>query len=86
MNNKLTELFGQALDQTVPHTWTALTHSDLEKFSKVFAELIVRQCAELIDNKEMITPSQTYDGVFVAKYDTKYQCSKQILEHFGVEE
>jgi hypothetical protein len=51
-----------------------------------FAELIVRECAELIDNKEMITAAQTYDEVFVAKYDTKELCANQIREHFGVEE
>ena len=51
-----------------------------------FAELIVRECAELIDNKEMITAAQTYDEVFVAKYDTKELSAKQIREHFGVEE
>ena len=50
-----------------------------------FAELIVRECAELIDNKVMITAAQTYDEVFVAKYDTKELCAKQIKEHFGVD-
>ena len=53
---------------------------------KEFAELIVRECAELIDNKVTITAAQTYDEVFVAKYDTKEQCAQQIKEHFGVEE
>ena len=51
-----------------------------------FAELIILACAELIDNKEMITAAQTYDEVFVAKYDTKELSAKQIREHFGVEE
>ena len=51
-----------------------------------FAELIVRECADLIDNKVMITAAQTYDEVFVAKFDTKELCAKQIKEHFGVEE
>jgi hypothetical protein len=56
--------------------------ADLEKF----AELIVEECAELIDNKEIITAAQTYDEVFVAKFDTKELCAKQIREHFGVNE
>jgi hypothetical protein len=51
-----------------------------------FAELIVRECAELIDNKVTITAAQTYDEVFVARYDTKELCAKQIKEHFGIEE
>ena len=60
---------------------------DIVEFDyKKFAELIVRECAELIDNKELITAAQTYDEVFVAKYDTKELSAKQIREHFGVEE
>jgi hypothetical protein len=55
-----------------------------EDFEK-FAELLVRECAELIDNKVTITAAQTYDEVFVAKYDTKELCAQQIKEHFGVE-
>jgi hypothetical protein len=51
-----------------------------------FAELIVRECAELIDNKVTITAAQTYDEVFVAKYDTKELCANQIREHFGLKE
>jgi hypothetical protein len=34
----------------------------------------------------MITAAQTYDEVFVAKYDTKELSAKQIREHFGVED
>jgi hypothetical protein len=56
------------------------------EFMKKFAELIVRECAELIDNKVTITAAQTYDEVFVAKFDTKELCAKQIKEHFGVKE
>lgn len=51
-----------------------------------FAELIIRECADLIDNKEMITALQTYDEIFVAVYDTNFANSKRIREHFGVEE
>jgi hypothetical protein len=51
-----------------------------------FAELIIQECAELIDNKVTITAAQTYDEVFVARYDTKELCAKQIKEHFGIEE
>ena len=51
-----------------------------------FAELIILACAELIDNKETMTIDQAYDEVFMAKFDTKELCAKQIREHFGVEE
>jgi hypothetical protein len=57
-----------------------------EVSAKKFAELIVQECAELIDNKVTITAAQTYDEVFVARYGTKELCAKQIKEHFGIEE
>jgi hypothetical protein len=82
MNERIQELLNQA-GIYQPDRFDAIDGSNqMEKF----AELIVRECAELIDNKEMITAAQTYDEVFVAKYDTKELSAKQIREHFGVEE
>lgn len=46
MNKRLDELFGEALDAAVPYTWHNLDHVEVEKVMKVFAELIVRECAE----------------------------------------
>ena len=95
MNERIKELVEQARlwaeeaykkqnDQFASHWDNPIGYTPTQFFEQKFAELIVRECAELIDNKEMITALQTYDEVFVAKYDTKEQCSKQILEHFGV--
>jgi hypothetical protein len=75
MNDRIKELAEQCYHRYSEH------NIDLEKF----AELIVKECADLIDNKVMITAAQTYDEVFVAKFDTKELCAKQIKEHFGVE-
>lgn len=91
MNDRIRELYQQAhsiryydgdpvLEGNPP---TVYWHG--EKSAEKFAELIVRECAELIDNKVTITAAQTYDEVFVARYDTKELCAKQIKEHFGVE-
>ena len=87
MNKRIKELAVEAgwHDDKQFATWNKIQQwqdFDLEKF----AELIVRECADLIDNKVMITAAQTYDEVFVAKFDTKELCAKQIKEHFGVEE
>jgi hypothetical protein len=49
MNERINELFGQALDQAVPETWTTLTPAQLSKLKDKFAELIVRECAEVAD-------------------------------------
>lgn len=93
MNNRLKELAEQALRLVAEeHTKGDVSRLNTDSYhvkdliNEKFAELIVRECAELIDNKELITAEQTYDEVFVAKYDTKELSAKQILEHFGIDE
>ena len=44
MNERINELFGQALDQAVPETWTTLTPAQLSKLKDKFAELIIAEC------------------------------------------
>ena len=86
MNEQIKALMGQTLDEKFSGTWSTMDMQDLQKFAERFAEKIVQECAELIDNKVTITAAQTYDEVFVAKFDTKELCAKQIREPFGVEE
>ena len=50
MNERIDQLWGQALDAAVPETYTRLSHSQVLKIKQVFAELIVRECARLADN------------------------------------
>ena len=45
MNERIKELFGEALDKAVPETWSVLNHEQMTEVSQVFAELIVRDCA-----------------------------------------
>jgi hypothetical protein len=45
MNERIKELFGEALDKAVPETWSVLNHEQMTEVSRVFAELIVRDCA-----------------------------------------
>ena len=47
MNELIKQLLGQAHDQAVPETWTTLSSEQLEKVYDKFAELIVRECADL---------------------------------------
>ena len=71
MNERINELFGQALDQAVPETWTTLNPAQLSKLKEKFAELIVRECGKVyIQNQQ--------DGVMTLTQD--------LLQHFGVEE
>ena len=54
MNPHIRRLAGEALDRAVPQTWTTLTAYDLNKFTEVFAELLVRECAlQCIHNEDM---------------------------------
>ena len=50
MNERIDQLWGQALDAAVPETYTRLSYSQVLKIKQVFAELIVRECARLADN------------------------------------
>ena len=45
MNDIIDKLFGQALDRTVPETWTTLDADQLSRLKEKFAELIVKECA-----------------------------------------
>ena len=75
MNERINQLWGQALDAAVPETYTELSYSQVLKIKQVFAELIVRECAEeLIKWKDEPFP---YDPEFGAKL---------IKMHFGVME
>ena len=90
MNEQIKELAHQADFIGKKHNgaewrWGHIEKELAEKLEK-FAELIVRECIGLIDTNQMITAAQTYDEVFVAKYDTRELCVNQIREHFGVEE
>ena len=69
MNKRIQELFGKALDEAVPETWTVLNPEQLSRLKTKFAELIVRECAKLA-NEETSLPYNSY--------------SEKIKKHFGV--
>lgn len=48
MNHCTQKLAGQALDQAVPETWTTLTAYDLNKFTEVFADLMVIEFMDVV--------------------------------------
>ena len=51
MNERIDQLWGQALDAAVPETYTRLSYSQVLKVKQVFAELIVRECALVVHKK-----------------------------------
>jgi len=70
MNKRIDELWGQALDKAVPDTYSSLSWTQVEKIKAVFAELIVRECADV---------GERYA-------DGNYEVYNQILKRFGMEE
>ena len=47
MTKRIRELAGRALDIAVPQTWTTLTAYDLNKFTEVFAELLIKETLDV---------------------------------------
>jgi len=74
MNKQINKLFGQALDEIVPDTWTNLTMDQFNDIKNRFAELIVQECASKVDN---ILREKKHGGGTMGD---------EIREHFGVEE
>ena len=71
MNERIDQLWGQALDAAVPETYTRLSYSQVLKIKQVFADMIVRECAKIADVAD----------------ETKCEwIGGNILTHFGVEE
>jgi hypothetical protein len=83
MNERINELFGQALDQAVPETWTTLNPAQLSKLKEKFAELIVRECLNVMSKtSEEADKRFTYMGDDVPTVVHQMNIEK----HFGVEE
>jgi hypothetical protein len=70
MNERINKLFGQALDEAVPETWTTLDADQLSRLKEKFAELIVRDCA--------LTAG-------LMEHEGRPGIGAQILDNFGVE-
>ena len=84
MNERMKQLAGEALDKAVPQTWTTLNPYELDKFIKVFAELIIKECGQvLVDNTPVVDLVEDWDkGYDRAMNDSIHH----IYEHFGLEE
>ena len=70
------ELMSKTLDEKFAGTWSTMDMQDLAKFSERFAELIVRECAEVIFE----TP------VKYTEIDIMHIIRDRVKNHFGVEE
>ena len=75
MNERIRELLGQALDSAVPETWTTLTPEQFTKVSEKFAELIVRECIDIVSPY----------AIRMENFDGGHPIT-DLKKHFGVEE
>jgi hypothetical protein len=88
MNERIKELFKQTGLHRNDHT-TAQRHAEVEKF----AELIVRECAEICIEQnvsdldlDVIRESSKFTLQDLATKSCGENLSKQIKQHFGVEQ
>ena len=81
MNERIRELAGQALDRVVPYTWTRLDYDEIQRLQEYFAELIVRECATIINDIPSSPQGSWSDGYYVG---CRYS-AKQLQQHSGVE-
>jgi hypothetical protein len=75
MNKQINELIEKAFDKSIPYTWDSLDYIEVEKLLSVFADLIVRECAEL-----------TLDHKGDDYYNGWLDYRDEIKRHFGVEQ
>ena len=95
MNNRINELFGNALDEAVPETWTTLNVQQLSRLKDKFAELIVRECVQFID-EENVRLCEYQNSLPEGDTNRREDCDlviekcldlvEGLKEHFGVEE
>ena len=93
MNERIDQLWAQALDAAVPETYSRLSYSQVVKIKQVFAQLIVRECtAALFDESERLSGlySEEANWQQAEEYEIRSnQCIDDIAlieKHFGVEE
>jgi len=83
MNERIDRLWGQALDQAVPETYTQLSHSQVLKLKQVFAELIVKECAVYCEGH--ILPKEMAEENNLDYNDGVMDCSIGLKTIFGIE-
>ena len=77
MNERIRELVGQAkfmAEETINKQISK--NAELDAFAEKFAELIVRECCEVLQNEDIRYSGYGYNQGFL---------HKKIKEHFGVE-
>jgi len=87
MNELISEQARQYANENHPGSFVKYDPEWFALYNKKFAELIVRECADII-NHRADTCSDWLDSVKAneAVREGQRECAKTIKEHFGVEE
>jgi hypothetical protein len=72
MNQRIDQLWAQALDLAVPETYISISYIQALKIKQVFAELIVQECADIAAKNQA--------------ENMNWDIAEIIKEHFGVKE
>ena len=87
MNEQIREITGQVLDELVPETWVALGYDKIKEIQYRTAELIVRECMQIIDDSTPVYSTRDMNEDYCRGTLNGYQSALlEIKEHFGVEE
>ncbi len=82
MNERIDQLWSQALDQAVPETYSQLSHSQVLKVKQEFAELIVQECLDIAKNWD----DQLVNAKLVKESNAVGIVAYRIARQFGVKE
>lgn len=82
MNERIDQLWGQALDAAVPETYSQLSHSQVLKVKQVFAHMIVQECLDIAKNWD----DQLVNAKLVKESNAVGIVAYRIARQFGVEE
>ena len=87
MNERIKQLLGQAYDEAVPETWTTLSSEQLGRIHEKFAELIVRECIQVIDDATPVySPEDRQEDYCQGTLNGYHSALLEIKQHFGIEE
>ena len=77
MNERIKQLLGRAYDEAVPETWTTLSSEQLDRIYDKFAELIVRECIDIVKHVDK--------NPYLEDHDHAKQIIRNITKRFGIQ-
>ena len=85
MNQRIDQLWAQALDAAVPETYTQLSHSQVLKIKQIFAQLIVQECGNWFNSRLVVEPDYGIEHR-VERNRAVVGVMKEFNTHFGVDQ